>query len=137
MYPRISYLNAANKLRAMWVCANTLAWYMPYRRFIHLDAERFSVEFVELDYYLDLDTLVTPITRAISRAANMANCTEFEVIAALAATPKFVAYRICDYLDALANWDMHNIPADGDMFSAVYGKNKFILQCLVMALLED
>jgi hypothetical protein len=137
MYSRVTYFDAARRLRAMWVCAKLTAKHTPYNEFVQFDAEIFSVQFVELEYICAWEVYVAPITRAIVRAAKVANCTEFEVIAALAATPKFVAYRICDYLDALANWDMHNISPTADMFSGLYGHNKFVLQCLVMALLDN
>jgi len=137
MYPRTVYFDAANEFRAMWACAKLTARHTPYSEFIQLDAEAFSTKFVELDYICAWGVYVAPITRALSRAAKIATCSEFDVIAALVATPKFVAYRIADYLDALANWDMHNISQSADMLSGLYGNNKYILQCLIMALLNE
>ena len=134
MYPRIIYLNAAKNFRAAWTCANLLARYMP--NFSGLDAANFGLELVEVNFVCGCGVEVAPITRAIKRAAEIAACTENDVIAALAATPRVIPHRVADYLETLANRGVLEVCPSADMLSGLYGRNKYILQCLIMALLN-
>jgi len=137
MFTRTNYLNAAHRLRAIWSCANISAYYMPRDQFNRLNAKTFSDQFADIDAYCNFGVYPSRVMHAITQAAYMANCWEHDVIAALAATSELVIDRVTEFFDALANWDTRRIPTNWDILGGVYGETKFIILCLIMALLQD
>jgi len=137
MFTHTTYSDTVRNLCAAWVCADLLARHIPYRRFTRMNADQFSSELAELGFQSNFGGDVAPVRRAIKRAADMAGVAEHDVIVAFAETPQYVILRIADYLTTLANGNMRNVHLSDDIFDGLYGHNKHILQCLIMALLED
>jgi len=137
MYRGSQYVKASRNLRTIWVYTNILARYMSPDKFKLLDTDRFSLEFVELEYLCDSGLQLNLILDAIARVAKMVGCPEQAVFMSLAKTPKAPVDMITDYLGELANEGMRSLSLRRDALSGLDDQTKLIFQCLIMVLLDN